>query len=215
MFASLFNSEAPFWRMMSSLVDVLALSLMWLFTSLPIITLGAATAALYDASVKYVRPRHHGAWLQFFRVFRRELPGSILPSLIWAVGIVLFSIGLNLTCCAVLNHAAGAPLFLAAYCVVMLIPAGALCWSFPLLSRFTLSPLGVIRTGLQFSIAYLPFTLLIVLSLVLAVLASAILLLPMLVLPCLVALLWSLMMERAFRKFMPPSPPDSEGPPAP
>ena len=80
MFSSLFNPEAPFWRLMSSLVDLLALSLLWVFTSLPLITLGASTAALYDAAARCVRQGKSGALSRYFSTFRRELKQGALLS---------------------------------------------------------------------------------------------------------------------------------------
>ena len=52
MWRKLFDPTALFWRWMSTLADVLLLSLLWFFTSLPLLTLGAATTALYDASTR-------------------------------------------------------------------------------------------------------------------------------------------------------------------
>ena len=52
MFATIFNPESPFWRRTGSMADVLGLSALWLILSLPVVTWGAATAALYDAAVR-------------------------------------------------------------------------------------------------------------------------------------------------------------------
>ena len=85
---------------------------------------------------------------------------------------------------------------------------------FPLLSRFTFSLRGLLWTSLQFSLAHLPSTILILAAAGAAFLANELLLVPILVTPCLTALFWSLLMERAFRKHLPdpPEDPDSPGP---
>ncbi len=202
-FSTIFDPENAFWRAMSLLTDVLVLSLLWLFCSLPVLTLGPATAGLYDAVVKYVRPRRHGAWLQFFRVFRRELAGGAAASALWAAALAALLAGLQFFWQAQLARLSGAPLVLAAYFVCLLIPVGGLCWTFPALSRFTLSPLAAMVRGVQLAVAYLPFTLLIVLSGALSAALSLLFYVPMLILPCLTAMLWSVMMERAFRRFTP------------
>jgi len=94
-----------------------------------------------------------------------------------------------------------AVLVLAAWYVVLLLPVGALCWMFPLLSRFSFTPGQLIATGLRFAIGYFPYTVGISISAAAAVAISGWLLVPMLVLPCLTALVWTFPMERVFRPY--------------
>lgn len=212
MLNSLFNPEALFWRMMSTLVDVLALSVLWLFCSLPIITLGAATAALYDAAVKCVRTGQHGALRRYVSTFKRELVPSIPPTVIFAAALaVLLFLLPRLLWQGLADGMEGFNVALAAYLVVLLLPVGAVCWAFPILSRFTQSPLGLVKASAQFAVAFLPRTVLIALLTAAAVLVSWLYWFPMVFLPCAVALLWSLLMEKPFRKFMPDSPAPGPG----
>lgn len=203
MFSSLFNPDSSFWRPFGSLVDVLALSVLWVFTSLPVITLGPATAALYDATARCVRHGKSGALSRYFSTFRRELKQGALLSLIFLVLMVLLLFPLRFFWSAVTADLSGARIVLAAYAILLVIPFGALCWVFPILSRFTSSLPGAVKSSFQFSLAYLPTTLLLVLSAVLAGLVSALYWAPVLILPCLVALLWSLFIERIFAKYTP------------
>lgn len=203
MFSSLFNPEAPFWRLMSSLVDLLALSLLWVFTSLPLVTLGPATAALYDAAARCVRRGKVGALSRYFSTFRREFKEGVFLSLIFLVTGFLLLIPLRFFWLAVLADLTGAKIVLAAYAIFLVIPLGAFCWAFPILSRFSFSLLGAVKISFQCSIAYLPVTVLLVVSAVLAGLVSALYWVPMLILPCLVALLWTCFMERVFAKYSP------------
>lgn len=206
MFASIFNPENSFWRMISKCADVLLLSALWLICSLPLVTLGAATAALYDASVKCVRGREQASWRRFFRTFRRELGTATLATVIWGAALLLMVWILRVLWAGALADVAGAPVAAAAYFVLMLIPAGSFCWMFPVLSRFTFRAGGLILTGLRLAIGYLPYTLLVVLVTLAAALAAWMLVVLALILPCLTALAWSLVMERVFRKYMPEEP---------
>lgn len=210
MFASLFDPQASFWRKIGSFTDVLVLSLLWTFCSLPLFTLGPATAALYDASAKHVRQGRAGAVRCFFTTLRRELATGALATVVWALLLAVAFGLLGLFWRAVLSDIPEAPILLAAYSVVLLLPLGALCWSFPILSRFTFGPLGLLRVSFQLSLAHLPYTVVILLLAALAALACYLFWFPLLVLPGTVALLWSLMMERVFRRYMPPEP-EEEG----
>lgn len=207
MLSSLFNSEAPFWRLMSSLVDILVLSLLWVFTSLPLVTLGAATTALYDASARCVRRGTSGAFTRYFSTFRRELIPSLIITLIFLAGLFLLMIPLRFFWAAVTANLTGARIALAAYAVFLVFPLGALCWVFPIFSRFTFTPLGAVKVSFQFSLGYLPRTFLLVLTLLATGLISALYWVPVLVLPCLLALLWSLVMEPLFARHAPADPP--------
>ncbi len=55
MFGSIFNPENKFWQTLDHLADLLILSLLWLLCSLPLVTAGAATTALYDAAAHCLR----------------------------------------------------------------------------------------------------------------------------------------------------------------
>ncbi len=211
MFSSLFNPEAPFWRLMSSLVDILALSLLWVFTSLPLVTLGPATAALYDAAARCVRQGKSGALARYFSTFRRELKQGALLSLIFLIATALLLVPLRFFWLAVLADLVGAKLVLAAYAMFLVIPLGAFCWVFPILSRFTLSLFETVKASVQFSIAYLPVTFLLVVSAVAAGLFSALYWAPMLILPCLAVLFWTLFIERIFAKYDTPGSSPEQG----
>lgn len=216
MFASLFDPEKGLWRLMSHLVDVLSLSLLWTFCSLPVITLGAATAALYDAAARGMRGRERSPWKRFLRTFRQELGVSTVVTVVWGALLFALSAILRLLWQAQVNDITGAPVMLAAFLVLLLIPVGAACWMFPLLSRFTFRPLGLMAASLRFAVGYLPCTLVLIVTAALAALAVWMLWVPVFVLPCITALVWSLPVERAFRKYMPaeepPSPEDGDAP---
>lgn len=210
-----FDPQNAFWSKLSKFTDVLVLSLLWVFCSLPVITLGAATAALYDAASRCVRGGENGPWGRFLRTFRRELGASAVVTLAWGALLALLAVILRLLWRAVVGGAAGASVLLAAFLVVLLLPLGAVCWTFPLLSRFTFRPLGLMAASLRFAVGYLPYTLLILAVTALAALSVWMLWLPVFVMPCVTALVWSLPMERAFRKYMPgenSSPPEDDEP---
>ncbi len=211
MFASLFNPEAPFWRRVASLADVLGLSVLWVILSLPVVTCGAATAALYDASVRYVRPASPGGFVRFWSTFRREVKGALLPSLLSALILLVLTAVLRFFAAAVLNELAGAVLVLTAFFLVSLLPLGGICWTFPALSRFDATPLGALKVGMQLALAYLPRTLAAAALLLVSAVLSALFWFPLLLCPCLTAVGWSFLMEPVFRKYTPA--PDSSGGP--
>ncbi len=201
MFRSVFDPQAPLWQAVGKFADVLMLSLLWLFLSLPLFTLGAATAALYDATAKCVLGGEQGTLRRFWQTFRRELRTGAAATLLWGGVCALLIWGVWALRDAVEFEGATAVLVLALWFAVLLVPVGALCWMFPLLSRFTFTARQLIPTALRLALGCFPRTFAIVAAALAGVVLSVWLMLPMLVLPCLVAMVWVKLMEGVFQKY--------------
>ena len=89
-----FNPETGIWRFFSWLGEIVSLSLLWTLCSIPVVTLGAASTALYDAVAHNMRRKESDMFQRFFGTFRRELKPGCLTTLLWgAVAAVLTSRG--------------------------------------------------------------------------------------------------------------------------
>ena len=75
--------------------------------------------------------------------------GGLLWLLAWALGWIWAA--------AAAGNAA-APLVLVFCLVLLVLPMGAACWMFPLLSRFTFRPVGLMLTALRLAVGCLPRT---------------------------------------------------------
>ena len=73
-----FNSENWFWKGFGRLADYFILSFCWLLCSIPVVTIGTATIALYDAVAHCVRGREPDLAKRFFTTFKKELLRGIL-----------------------------------------------------------------------------------------------------------------------------------------
>jgi len=196
---NLFNPDAFLWRWCSRILDIMVLSIFWFFCSLPVVTIGAASTALYDAAVHGIRRDETGTYSRFFRTFRRELKTTIPATILWGAAIaVLVWAG------QYVGTAEQDPWFiLAAAAVIVLLlffALGTAAWMFPLLSRFAFTFRGLNRTACQFAFAHLPSTFLLVVLLAVSVWACVRFLFPVFFIPCTEALLASFLIERAFRK---------------
>ena len=69
---TLFNPENKFWIFMGKITDVACMSLLWLITSLPVFTIGAANAAFYSFTMEAVQDMEGGVWHSFFHAFRKN-----------------------------------------------------------------------------------------------------------------------------------------------
>lgn len=205
----LFDPENRLWRWVDRIADVLVLSLLWTACSIPVITVGAASTALYDAAFHSLRGGERTPYSRFFRTLCREFKTATLSWLVWGGALAALLAGHF----ALIRFGGGsqAALTLAAACLALaVIPAGALCWAIPLLARFQYTFGGLCRTALQFWFAHLPSTLVMTALLALCVDWTLQLVFPLCFLPCLLALAHSWFAERAFGRHMP----DQSGPPS-
>ena len=60
--SGLFNPENKFWNFVAKLTDVCLMSFLWLIASLPLVTVGAATTAFYDFTLRQVVDQEGGFW---------------------------------------------------------------------------------------------------------------------------------------------------------
>gem|GEM_PF-3196438 len=160
MFGRIFNPENAFFRTADKLADLVMLSLMWALCSIPLVTLGPATAALYDAAVKILRRGEAGnIYQRFFHSFRLNFKVGALTSLaVLAAAVLLYGLG-NFLYRLALTGKAGVVLYYA-YLLLLLLPIGMISYLFPVLSRFTFGAGGLIGTCWKLALNHLPSTLL-------------------------------------------------------
>lgn len=90
MFSGFFNYDNPVWRFIGKFWDVILLSVLWTVCSLPIVTIGASTTAMYYVTLKLVRDEDGYTIRSFFKSFRENFKQSTIIWLIFlAVGIIL------------------------------------------------------------------------------------------------------------------------------
>lgn len=76
------NVDNPFFNFMGRLADIVLLNLLFLVCSLPMITMGASLAALYQACDDMAEGEFVSAFRNFFGAYRKQLKNSIK---IWLV----------------------------------------------------------------------------------------------------------------------------------
>ena len=195
-----FDPEGLVWKPLGYVGEIVLLSLLWGVCSIPLVTVGPATAALYDCTVHSIRRGEGEPFSRFWRTFRAELKTGVLTTLLWAAVLgLLFFLRARLT--ARLGYAGAGGVVGMAALVVLLIPTGMACWVFPLLSRFTFSFGPLNATALRLALGHILRTLAMA---ALALLGAELCLRytsPLIFLPGLVALLWSYLIEPVFARY--------------
>lgn len=204
---SFFSSDTLLFRFTGAVLDIVVLSLLWLVCCLPIVTIGPASAALYYSCVKCLRYKEPAPYLSFLSAFRENLKtgvGATVAFLLLAVP--LYGVYAWLTGMANSGGTAWLVIWIA-YLVCLLLPLAVVSCAFPLLSRFSCTVGGLLKSSIQITFRHLPRLL------AAAALNAALIYLTwkwlffcvMLLTPALGALAVSYLIEPVLRKYTPAS----------
>ena len=153
----LFDPEGPLMTALSKLSDVVFCNIMFCLCSLPLVTMGAAWAALYECTMTIVEDLEKPSMFrQFWASFRKHLKqGTILWLILIAAALILVAYAYAVNS---LGGALGRSYRVVLYLLVFLFLAGAQ-YVFPIQAAFPLRVVEVLKTAWLLSAAALPWTL--------------------------------------------------------
>jgi len=151
----IFSVDGGLYKFMQTLVNVFKLNILWLIFSLPIVTMGAATIAVYDVTMKMVDDEEGYVARQFWKSFksnlRRGIPMGLL--LLFCVYIVWLDFSL-------FNQIPEHPIIL---CIMGIIAAYvftlAFVYAFPLQARYENTVFRTLQNSINISMKYFVRTL--------------------------------------------------------
>ena len=127
------NHEPKIIDMFSRIFELLLLNLLFVLTSLPLITIGASLTALFSVNLKLVRNEESYIIREYFHAFRRDLKPASVTFLLFAVTGTLFSFNIILA----LQSTGLLYLITGVLSLIFLILLGVYAlYYFPLLARF-------------------------------------------------------------------------------
>lgn len=186
-------------RLLEIIADLCIISALWLICCLPIVTFGAASAALYGAVTKVVRNERGTLTRTFFAQFRECFKQGVFLSLIFAGCCALIFIYVFMGSTIPLS-AEYSIIYWVIVLILTVILAGTFIYAFPLLAGFRQSTWSLLRTGFFLSAGY-PFrTLALILSAAFAVALVLKFPLLILILPGIFALVASIIQQPVFEK---------------
>ncbi|MDR2938866.1 MAG: DUF624 domain-containing protein [Clostridiales bacterium] len=203
-----FGLDSPFTRFGNILSDILILSFLWIFCSLPLFTIGASTTALYYTTTKIVTDRDGYIFKDFFKSFKRDfLKATGAWLLILLITFIIYSTLVNMDFISetipILNG-----FIRTVYISMLVLFFIELCmftvFVFPILSRFELSFKSLLATSLFMANRHLLTTVL-CFALFAAIFFIGVFVLPFILLVSMgiYAYLSSWLLVRAFKKYKP------------
>ena len=148
----IFDMDNPLMRALGAICDLLVLNLLTVLCALPVVTLGASFAALYDVLLRIVRREDSGVVKGFFRAFRGNLKSGIPMGLLFLLAAVVLFVDYNLA-------AALVPALRVAAVSAALIVGAVAPYAFALLSRYENTLVQTLKNAATLSVACFPRTL--------------------------------------------------------
>ena len=202
MFRSIFNPDNALMITVTQITDCIFLSLFWFLGCFPVVTAGAATAALYDTVWRGFRRGDKHTWQRFLQSFRQNLKPSLVPTVVFLASGCLLVRGMILIWNSAVYGSVSWGIFAAATFFALVI-TGIGSILFPMLSRFENPSAVLFANTFRLGMANLPLTLGLGLVNMTAVFLCVRYVVPLFFLPALAALVSTLFIEPMFRPYMP------------
>ena len=198
---NMFGFGGSFVGTVEKIFDIMALGFLWILCSLPVITIGASTTALYYAMVKSVKNNDGYVTKEFFRSFKLNfIPATIL----WMIlAVMTFIMQLNVGILMKKSSGMVGLFFICFYALVSVYLIIVACYAFPALSRFDMNVGWILKISMYMVVRYI-FTS-IMLVIILVCIGAIVWKLPLLVFfaPGPIAFLMSEFLERVLKKHEP------------
>lgn len=203
---NLFNLDNPIMTFLGKVFDVMLLSVIWLICSIPIVTIGASTTALYYAIVKNVRKGRGYATKEFFKSFKSNFKNATILTII---SIIFYSLMVGniyivgeYVKIGSMSKKFTMPL-VSIYWALIIIYTFIFVYLFPLLSRFNMNKKQLFKSAFFISVRHFPYTIGIVLILVAGIFSMWFFPVLFIFIPGIVAVLSSFLLEKIMLKYIP------------
>ena len=206
--SNFFSPDNPVMEFIAKIFDLVVLNLIFIFSCVPIVTIGASTSDLSYVTLKMVRGEDPYIWKNFWKSFRQNFKQG---TLIWILSILVFIfLGMDFY----IINSQNTSLFAVVRILLWIVCAVALSvflYVFPVISHFVCTTKQALKNALLMTFGHLPYTLvmLAVAGLILFLCSNSSKTFAMVVVLSgicgfsVVSFLYSIMFDRIFKKYEP------------
>ena len=153
----LFSVDGPLYNFFSRLLDMIKLNFLWLLFSLPVVTIGASTAAAFTITLKMVDEREGYIAKQFWTAFKANLKQGIPAGLLNLFFVYALYLDFQL-----FHAVEGNPI----YFLILGIVGSVMCfgyfiYSYALMARYDNTLLRTLKNSMEISVKYFGRTIMI------------------------------------------------------
>lgn len=198
---NIFSYDNKFFQGIGKLVDCFYISVLWIVFSLPIITVGASTTAMYYAVNKVLRGNRSYVWRSFWDSFKSNFKQSTILWLICLVAGSILGVDIYLTRAFLENgEAMGVLYYIFLILCIFLILWGIYLFSYT--ARFENTTKEILKNCGIIAVANLPKTVLLFVVLVAGIVLGMFIpgIIPLI--PAMVTWVMNVIIESVYRKYM-------------
>ncbi len=152
------NPDNKIFNFLGKIGDMFILNVMYLICCIPIVTIGAATTALYYNTLKMAENRESYVWKDFWKSFKENFKQS---TIIWMILLIIGAVlGADVFLIRGMSEQLGAMISVIVI-VVFVFLALEVIYVFPILARFDNTVGNTMKNALYMSIRHLPSTIII------------------------------------------------------
>lgn len=153
----LFSIDGPLYQFFSRLLDMIKLNFLWLLFSLPIVTIGASTAAAFSITLKMIDEREGYIAKQFWKAFKANLKQGIPAGLLNLFFVYALYLDFQL-----FHAVEGNPI----YFLILGIVGSVMCfgyfiYAYALMARYENTLLKTLKNSMDISVKYFGRTIMI------------------------------------------------------
>ncbi|MBQ8633094.1 MAG: YesL family protein [Lachnospiraceae bacterium] len=146
----LFSIDGPLYNFFSRLLDMIKLNILWFLFSLPVVTIGASTAAAFSITLKMVDEREGYIVKQFWNAFKANLKQGIPTGLLNLFFVYALYLDFQL-----FHAVEGNPIiFLILGIVGSVMCFGYFIYTYALMARYDNTLLKTIKNSMDISVKY-------------------------------------------------------------
>lgn len=153
------NTDGRVMNFLSRLGDMFILNVLYLISCIPVVTIGAATTALYYNTLKMAENRESYVWREYWKAFRQNFKQA---TIVWMILLAcIFILGSDVLLLGGMSKALGSVVALIVIVLgIFLIMMGV--YVFPVLARFDNTVKNTFKNALIMAVRHLPSTIVIV-----------------------------------------------------
>lgn len=153
------NTDGRVMNFLSRLRDMFILNVLYLISCIPVVTIGAATTALYYNTLKMAENRESYVWREYWKAFRQNFKQA---TIVWMILLAcIFILGSDVLLLGGMSKALGSVVALIVIVLgIFLIMMGV--YVFPVLARFDNTVKNTFKNALIMAVRHLPSTIVIV-----------------------------------------------------
>ncbi|MGN0204276.1 MAG: YesL family protein [Coprococcus sp.] len=193
------NFLNPVFGALEQIIDLAWVSILWLVFSIPLVTAGASTSALYYTVTKVIRHHRGYIWREFWGSFKSNFKQSTIIWILYVILMIIFWIDIR-----VMGTIGGtvANTLQYTFLIGMVMVTAILFFALAYTARFIQDVKHILINSALMALRHLPKTLLLLIVAALAVLSVYLMGIAFILAPAIAAILDSVILESIFVNYM-------------